>query len=414
MIGGKGHTQLPFPHPGQMAVRRQARRFNWLSAGRRWRKTTLVMAIAVEQAAAGRRIIWGAPTYDQVRIGWDETRRACGNAVRFNQERMAGTFPTGGTILYRSLDDPDNARGHTADGVVIDEVADVQPRAWHEVLRPMLIDTGGWMWGIGTPKGRNWFFQEYVAAMDDKESACWQVPTLGCEIVDDVLVRKPHPLENPDIPFSEIVRLFETEPRRTFQQEILAQFLEADNSVFRNIAACITSSIPERAAHVGHRLVMGVDWGKHNDYTALSVGCADCKVELARDRFNQIDYAIQRARLGVLAESWAVTNILAESNAMGEPIIEQLQRDGLPVRGFVTSATSKPPLIENLALVFERAEWQFQADPVWTSELEAYERKVTATTGRSTYSAPEGVHDDTVMARALMCWEASQRGWLIW
>jgi hypothetical protein len=221
-------------------------------------------------------------------------------------------------------------------------------------------------------------------------------------------------LENPDIPFSEIVRLFETEPRRTFQQEILAQFLEADNSVFRNIAACITSSIPERAAHVGHRLVMGVDWGKHNDYTALSVGCADCKVELARDRFNQIDYAIQRARLGVLAESWAVTNILAESNAMGEPIIEQLQRDGLPVRGFVTSATSKPPLIENLALVFERAEWQFQADPVWTSELEAYERKVTATTGRSTYSAPEGVHDDTVMARALMCWEASQRGWLIW
>jgi hypothetical protein len=59
-------------------------------------------------------------------------------------------------------------------------------------------------------------------------------------------------------------------------------------------------------------------------------------------------------------------------------------------------------MIENLALALEREEWQFQNDPIWTGELEAYERKVSATTGRSTYSAPEGLHDDTVIARALM------------
>ena len=71
------------------------------------------------------------------------------------------------------------------------------------------------------------------------------------------------------------------------------------------------------------------------------------------------------------------------------------------VRGFVFTGQSKPPLIESLALALEREECQWQADPVWTSELEAYEVKYSGIAGRAVYSAPEGVHDDTVMARAL-------------
>ena len=95
-------------------------------------------------------------------------------------------------------------------------------------------------------------------------------------------------------------------------------------------------------------------------------------------------------------------------NSIGEPGFEALQRAGLPVRAFETTASSKPPLIENLALTLERAEFQFIPDPVWTGELEAYERKVSPLTGRSQYSAPEGLHDDTVMARALMVWAAGR------
>jgi hypothetical protein len=153
-----------------------------------------------------------------------------------------------------------------------------------------------------------------------------------------------------------------------------------------------------------------VDWGKQSDYTAVSVGCADCKVEVARDRFNQIDYVFQRGRLMVIAEKWKPARVLAESNAMGTPIIEMLLRDGLPVMAFDTTPSSKPPLIENLALVFEREEFQFVDDPIWRGELEAYERKISPVTGRSQYSAPEGVHDDTVMARALMTRAATSYG----
>ncbi|MBD3354309.1 MAG: hypothetical protein GF364_22695 [Candidatus Lokiarchaeota archaeon] len=405
--------QLPSPHPGQQAVRRQARRINVLSAGRRWRKTTLMVSIGVEAAVHQKAVLWGAPTFDQVRIGWNETRHAAGGVADFKTSTMTATFPGGGIIVYRSLDDPDNARGHTADGVIIDEAGDVAERAWYEVMRPMLIDTDGWAWIVGTPKGRNWFWREYAAALDRDDAARWQIPTLGCRIEDGRLVRDPHPLENPDIPWREIEHIFSTTPIDVFRQEIMAEFLENQGAVFRNISANLYAGGETPEDHAEHRIVMGVDWGKQRDFTALSVVCADCRKELALDRFNQIDYTVQRGRLRALAERWHVGHIVAESNAMGTPIIEQLVRDSLPVQGFETTASTKPPLIESLALAFEREEVEWLEHPAATMELEAYERKVSGTTGRSQYSAPEGLHDDTVMARALANHAINQYAWWI-
>jgi hypothetical protein len=324
---------------------------------------------------------------------------------------MEASFPRGGRILFRSLDNPDNARGQTAHGIVMDESADVKPTAWYEVLRPMLIDTDGWLWAIGTPKGRNWFWRESMAALDRDDSMAWQVPTLGVEVRDGQLARKPHTLENPDIPFSEIERLYYTLSERSFRQEILAEFVEDGGGVFRGVAACMTApAAPLLTDHHGHEIVMGCDWAKQNDYTALAVGCATCRQELARDRFNQIDYHFQVQRLKALAQVWQPAAILTELNSIGQPVFEMLQREGLPVVGFTTTASTKPPLIENMALAIERGEWRLQPDPVWTGELEAYERTVSPVTGRSSYNAPEGMHDDTVMARALMVWQATHRG----
>lgn len=395
--------KLPYPHQGQQAVRTEARRFNWLAAGRRWRKTTLGVSIGVEAAAAGQELLWGAPTFDQVRIGWNEMKHAASGVAKFTQQTMTAEYPSGGKVIFRSLDDPDNARGHTADGVIIDEASKVKAEAWYEVLRAMLIDTGGWGWFMFTPLGRNWTFIEHAAARSRDDSVCWQIPVVGCEVVDNGrrLERRPHPYENPDIPFEEIEAMFATLPVRTFRQEILAEFVEGEGAVFRNIRANLYNTPGAPADHEGHELVMGADWGKHLDYTALSVLCSTCNQEVALDRFNQIDYAFQRGRLRVLFERWRPYNVVAEANAMGDPIIEMLRREGIPVTSFQTTATSKPPLIESLALALEKEEVKWLDDPIATAELEAYERDVSATTGRPRYGAPAGVHDDTVMARAL-------------
>lgn len=318
--------------------------------------------------------------------------------VEIRQSERIVMLPGGGTVQVKSADNPDSLRGEGLDFLVMDECAYTHEDAWTAALRPALSDRLGKAMFISTPSRRNWFFRIWQRGIDDDpEWKSFRFPTS----------------DNPFILPTEIEAARAMLPDRLFRQEYQAEFIEDEGVVFRNIAACMGSKETTPLAHVDHRLVAGVDWGKQNDYTTISIGCADCKQEVARDRFNKIDYHFQRGRLGALVEPWGVSAILAESNSMGEPVIEEMVRSGLPVTGFQTTATSKPPLIENLALVLERTEWQFQADPVWTSELEAYERKVTASTGRSTYSAPEGVHDDTVIARALMVWQA-RGGWLVW
>jgi hypothetical protein len=252
----------------------------------------------------------------------------------------------------------------------------------------MLLDNDGDAVFIFTPKRRNHAFQIYNKAVSDDTGrwGAWHFTS--------------H--DNPYLSEEALAEITQDMTEEAYKQEILAMFLENEGAVFRNIAACMGADPTTPEAHEGHRIVAGVDWAKQSDFTAISIGCADCHVELARDRFNKIDYHFQRGRLEALCKKWGVKQVLVELNSIGEPNFEELQRSGLPVSGFTTTASSKPPLIENLALVLEKEEWQFQPDQVWTGELEAYERKVSATTGRSQYSAPDGMHDDTVIARALM------------
>lgn len=386
------------PHKGQQAVMQHPARFKWLAAGRRWRKTTLAMTTAVMAALDGRVVFWASNTYDQSRIGLAEARRATGQVAQFNQSRMEATFPTGGKIIFRSLDNPDNARGHTADGVVIDEASLVVPEAWYEVLRPVISDTGGWALFIGTPKGRNWFWRESVAALIAPDAASWQIPTLGVEIRDGRLYRKPHPLENPDFKFEEAEAMYRSMPERTFRQEFMAEFIEDAGLVFRNVRA--VSTLRPGAREGGHAYVMGVDWARSYDWTVLSLIDATTKRQVAMERFNQIDYQFQLGRLRALYAAWEPELIVAEANAMGAPLIEQMQRDGLPVIAFTTTAQSKTQIIEGLALAIERGDVALLDNETQIAELEAYDME-RLPGGMFRYSAPQGMHDDTVMALAL-------------
>lgn len=392
------------PHMGQRMVIRNSKRLNWLRAGRRWRKTTLLMSIAVEAALRGEAVFWGAPTYKQFLTAWHEFRRAVGETCTFKKNDQEIWFPTGGTVILRSMDSPDNARGLTAYLAVLDEAPFMAEEAYYEVVKPMLLDTQGPLWALGTPNGRNWYWRETIAANDDPDAATWQIPTVGCRIEGDHLYRERHPFENPDIPFGEMERLFATMPADVFRQEFLAEFMDMSGSVFRNIRANLYSPNGDDPVkkHKGHMKILTADWARHNDYTVFDVGCGDCHVELEMDRFSEIDYATQRERLKTLYEKWEPEIVLAEANAMGEPVIEQLWEDGIAVQGWWMSAQSKPGLIRTLATALERGSWKFLDDKQATLELEAYEQKISATSGHASYSAPKGMNDDTVIARALL------------
>jgi phage terminase large subunit-like protein len=402
--------RLPYPHNGQKLVRNESKRFNWLSAGRRWRKTTLVMAIAVENAARGKTVLWGAPTYDQVNIGFEETRKAANGVAKFNQSRMEANFPNGGKIFYRSLDNPDNARGHTADGVVMDEAAYIHRKAWNEVLRPMLVDTNGWSWAISTPYGRNWYWEEHVKAKDDPDSKSWEVPTLGVRITDGGrLVREPHPYENPDIPFSEIEKLFYSQPRQIFEQETLAHFVDLSGGVFRRVQEAAV--LEPKEYEQGRQYVAGVDVAASVDYTVVTVLDAETKEMVHMDRFNRVDYPVLIDRLEAVYKRYHLTSMVVESNSIGRPVIDELVARGLAIVPFTTTSATKQAIIQNLQAAFENGQILVLNDQILVGELLSFESKRNASGGFS-YSAPAGMHDDCVLSLAI-AWDGATSGSVI-
>jgi hypothetical protein len=400
-------------------------RFTYLSAGRRWRKTTLAMMLGAQDAIRGEPILWGAPTFGQCEIGWRELQRACAGAASFARNRMEVTFPSGGTVTFRSLDDPDNARGLTAAGVVVDEAPLIQERAWYEVIRPIISDTDGWAVLMGTPKGKNFFWREFINAKNRQDSVAFQAPTLGVrKSAYGALERAPHPLENPFFKFEEAQLLADTMTESVFQQEFLAEFVDSGGGVFRHVTDAPLAKKQERAIP-GHQYVMGVDWGKYNDFTVLIVldvtgptvphaviGSPWDKREMPvievcyLDRFNQVDYTLQMGRLVAAWERFHPGVIVAERNAAGEPLIEVMVRMGLPVFPFTTGNATKALAVDALALALERGQLALPRDDVLINELLAFDAEKLPS-GMLRYAAPEGMHDDVTMALAMAMWAAA-------
>ncbi len=263
--------------------------------------------------------------------------------------------------------------------------------AWENAIRPTLTDLAGDAWFFSTPKGRNYFWLLYQRGITGKSWKSWQYPTAA----------------NPYIPKNEIEEARHDLSAIAFSQEYLAEFLENEGAVFRNVYDAATAQRGVPHEHKGHDVFFGVDWGKHDDFTVVTGICRNCKQMLFMDRYNKIDYRFQRKRLVDMAHRWKPSAIMPERNSMGEPIIEELYYEGLPIAtgpdhklGFFTSGTTKPGLIEDLQLAIEKGDIQILDDPILIGELLAYERQTTPS-GRPKYSAPEGMHDDTVMSLAL-------------
>lgn len=320
---------------------------------------------------------------------------------------MTANFSSGGKVTFKSLDEPENSRGPTADGLIIDECGDVKELAWTEIFRPTIMDTNGWAWLLGTPKRRNWFWRGHISAKDRIDSACWQIPTLGCEIVDGELVRVPHPMENPNIPFEELQQMFSTMSERTFRQEILAEFLEDTGGVFRFVRSC--ASAKPRNPYPG-RFAVGIDWAQTKDFTVIVIMDIDTRTVVDMIRFNKIGYDDQKEYVIGINDKWKPQIIVPEYNSIGIPITQSLLSLGLPVTPFNNNSKTKPRLVQQLQLAFEKKNITILDDEDMINELESFEA-VESSIGNIRYGAPEGEdqHDDIVIALALAV-EGMSRG----
>ena len=129
------------------------------------------------------------------------------------------TLINGARIYVRGADRPDTLRGVSLTYAVLDEVADIKVEAWEQVIRASLSDKKGRAIFIGTPKGRNWFYDLFNLGKDgeDEDWKSWHFTTK----------------DNPMIDPKEIESAKKTLSGFSFKQEYMASFDTAGSDVFK-------------------------------------------------------------------------------------------------------------------------------------------------------------------------------------
>lgn len=385
-------------HPAQAEIHRSQARFRVLAAGRRFGKTRLGVFECFDVASQGGRSWWVSPSYKMSNVGWRPIRRLAaqipGAEVRKVDRQVI--LPGGGEISVRSADNPDSLRGEGLDKVVLDECSFMQEIAWTEALRPSLSDRGGRAMFISTPKGRNWFWRMWMRG-DDKQDGdfqSWIFPTGA----------------NPFIPSEEIEAARRSLPERVFQQEYLAEFVDDAGGIFRRVMDAATSE-EHYTPEDGKQYIAAVDVATMVDFTVASVMDVGAKAQVYLDRFNRVDYGILEDRLEALYRRFKMDAMTIEANSIGQPVIDALVSRGMNIIPFTTTNATKQAAIQGLQAAFEHGDIKILPDPVQIGELQAYQGE-RSPNGSWKYGAPQGLHDDTVMALA-MAWQGLDTGAVI-
>lgn len=365
--------------------------------GRRWGKTVMCGIDVVMTAMAGYPCAWVAPTYKNSRPLWRQVQRLAGIlktqgiAVKVSEADKIVSFPdTGGWLGVYSGDSPDSLRGEKFKKVIVDEAAKISQTMIEDVIEPTLADLDGTLINISTPSGLNWFFESWQRSNADETgySAAFTAPT------------SDNPMPNIQKRFE---RAREVLPELSFRQEYLAEFLSHSGAVFRKVDQAATSA-PITAGEPGRQYVAGLDLGRVTDSTVIII--LDVTDEHPRevliDRWRGIEWQMQLDRIVAIARAFNPSMIAADKTGLGNMPVAELAEllPDITVWGITFNTGNKTAMVHRLAAALERGELAILDDPVHKGELKAYTGKERPS-GTVEYSAPAGMHDDTVAALML-------------
>ncbi len=372
-------------------------RYAWIEGSTKSGKTVSCMAWIVEEAIflgkEGREFWWVAPVSSVASIAFKRLKRGISpffiRSIISSEGKECITLINGAVIRFKSGEKTDSLFGEDVWAAVLDEASRMREEAFHAV-RSTLTATRGKIRIIGNVKGRkNWFFR-------------------GC--------RKAEAGEPGHI-FRKITAL-DAVAAGVFPQEELDDARRAlPDAVYRELYLCEPSDdggnpfglkyIRSNIAEVSKKptAAFGGDLAKSVDWTVLH-GLDEDGCTTEHHRF-QLPWKATMDRIRLIC-GYTTTHL--DSTGVGDPIVEQLQggfAETSNFQGYKFTAASKQMLMEGLAVAIQQNEIQYP-DGVIVSELESFEYEYTRTGVR--YTAPEGMHDDCVMALALAVYARNHRG----
>jgi hypothetical protein len=368
-VGLKLHN----PHPAQKQVLDCDKRFIVMMAGRRFGKSLISQTISIETAVNKKRVAYITPTYQLGKIFFKEIVDLLPLEIYSkNESDLVINFITGGSIRFFTGERLDNLRGLKFHLAVIDEASFIPnlEDGWLNSIRPTLTDYKGKAIFLSTPKGKNYFFSLFSKAEPDWQSFKFTT------------------YDNPYIDPNEIDDARKQLPEVVFEQEYMANPAENAANPFGSqyIRNCIhpVTTMPVVA--------YGIDLAKSVDWTVI-VGLDEDGNVAYFDRF-QMDWHNTKQTILRLPKC----PILVDSTGVGDPILEDLQREGVMIQGLKFTSSSKQQLMEGLQAAIHQGKIGYP-EGIISQELEVFEYQYTATGVK--YSAPSGFHDDAVVSLAL-------------
>lgn len=251
---------IPKPHKNQKLILRQKKRNNVICCGRRFGKTKLLTYLIMMAALNGKKVGFFAPAYKYVMPVWRELYARLSPAIETKNEMdKFMKLASGGEIELWSINkNPDAGRSREYDEVFVDECTLIRglEGAWNESIRPTLFKSRGSAWFTATPKGKDFFKALFDRGQSSKR--------------DDWMSWQMSSLRNPHMPVYEILEYKRDMPQRTFQQEVMAKFLEDNAALFSGDN--FYDELPEGP----YTELMGLDFaysgGKKSDYNVMVVG----------------------------------------------------------------------------------------------------------------------------------------------
>jgi phage FluMu gp28-like protein len=381
------------PHPGQREFLESEAKFKVLACGRRWGKTDACAASIVQ--AFGRehptRHLIIAPTLDQAKLLFDRVETmlyALGLKPNVRKSPHPRLISGEHVLMARSGFLGRALRGNEATHIVVDEAAFVPKEIIEEVAMPMLATTGGHLTLISTPRGTNHFW-EYFRMGQEGRHGIWsrRAPTAESPFVSHEFLRIQRDLIS----------------ERAFRVEYEAEFLDASGRVFKGecIDACLVPRLPSEPRPP---FMIGVDWARYSDYTAVAVlsGTKGHALLVELDRFTNMRWQDQIERVAGLIGRFPGAQVVCDATGSGDMAVEMLRArlPGFAIRSLVFTNEKKAELVRGLEWLIEGGGFAMTPHPDLIRELQHFEA-TTSEAGNIRYGAVTGYHDDLVIALAL-------------
>lgn len=329
------------------------------------------------------------PTYRQAKaVVWDSlVKDHVPDEIvdKKNDSELAIYYKNGSIQRFVGAEDPDKHRGTNPIDVVFDEYSEQSERIWTEIFQPVLRENKGTATFVYTPKGKNHSWKLLELA---KQQENWYVDV---QSVHDTRMFTDDELKE--------IKL--NTPLALYQQEYECSFLESASSFFRRTRENVYEATDK--AEKDHEYQLGVDLAKYQDWTVITPFDLNTFKVLKQDRFNQVDWNLQKARIQVAWHRFHKGRAVIDATGVGDPIVEDLGSQGMNVMPYKFTEASKRELLSHLAILLEQDKIKIPNDPDLLSELDSIQWELSDQ-GKTRIATVQGMHDDRVMSLALAVW----------